>query len=84
MRIPICGLEEEYQDCGAAENGMQSEAFDDSVERPCSPLRKLGAEPAASDVCHVILLRKWGNSAGWVLAVERLAEEYKVCEASAN
>jgi hypothetical protein len=84
LRIPICGLEEEYKDCGATENGVECEAFDESVERPCPPLRKLRAKSVASDVCHVILLRKWGNSAGWVLAVERLAEEDKVCEASAN
>ena len=84
MRIPICGLEEEYKDWGAAKNGMKCEAFDESVERPRPPLRELRAESVASHVCHVILLGKWGNSAGWVLAVERLAEEYKVCEASAN
>ena len=63
---------------------MKCEAFDKPMERPCPPLRELGAESVASYVCHVILLGKWGNSAGWVLAVERLAEEYKVGEASAN
>jgi hypothetical protein len=84
LRIPICGLEEEYKDRGAAKNGMECKAFDEPVERPCPPLRELGAESVASYVCHAIFLGKWGNSAGWVLAVERLTEEYKVCEASAN
>jgi hypothetical protein len=84
LRIPIGGLEEEDKDCSAAENGMKCEAFDESVERPCPPLRELGAESVASHVCHVILLRKGGNRAGGILAVERLTEEYKVCEASAN
>ena len=84
MRIPICSLEEEYKDWGAAKNGMKCEAFDESVKRPCPPLCELRTESVASHVCHVILLRKWGSSAGWVLAVERLAEEHKVGEASAN
>jgi hypothetical protein len=63
---------------------MKCKAFYEPVERPSPALRELRAESVASDVCHVILFGKWRNSAGWIFAVEGLAEEHKVCKASTN
>ena len=84
MRVPVCSLKEEDENRGAAEDRMKGEALEESVERPGTALRELRAESIATDVCHIVLLRKWRNGAGWILAVEGLAEEHKICEASAN
>jgi hypothetical protein len=84
LRIPVCGLKEKDKDGGASENGMECKTFYEAVERPSTALRELRAESVASDVRHVVLFRKWRDSAGWILAVEGLAEEHKICKSSTN
>lgn len=84
MCIPVCGLKEEEEDCGAPEDGMKRKALNEPVERPGPALREFGTESVAPDVRHVIFFRQRRNSAGWILAVEGLAEKDKICKSSPN
>ena len=63
---------------------MKCEALQKSVERPGPPLRELCAESIASDIGHIILFRKWGNSAGRIFSVQGLTEKDEVCKAPAD
>jgi hypothetical protein len=63
---------------------MKRKAFYEPMERPSPALRELRAESVASDVSHVVLFGKWRNSAGWIFAVEGLAEKHEVSKSSTN
>ena len=84
MRVPVRCFKKEYEDCGAPENGVKGQALNEPVERPGPALGEFSTESVAPDVRHVVLFGKWRNSAGWELAVERLAKKDKICKSSTN
>jgi hypothetical protein len=84
LGIPVCSLEEEEENRGAAEDGVEGAADDEAVQGPGTAVGEVGGETIAAHVGHVVLLGEGRDSAGGEVAVQGGAEEDKVGEATAD
>lgn len=50
MSIPVRGFEKGYEGSGTAEDGVESEALEETVEGVCPTLGELGSETVAAYV----------------------------------
>ena len=84
MSIPIRGFKKDSEEGGAAEDWMQGQTLEETMERVSPPGCEVWPEAVAADVFHFVLVWEWGDGGCGVILAQYFIKEDEVGEAPAD